>query len=93
MKLNFDSLRSNLSSQFDELRKVSLETDKSFIGALNAKKKTKRELMILKKLNRAEKKIMKEESIRLFTIILTRNINQERYLNFGNSTHVRDPHS
>ena len=43
LELDFDSLRSNLSLQFDKLRKVSLETDKSFVGALNAQeKKTKK---------------------------------------------------
>ena len=55
LKLNFDSLRSNLSSQFDELRKISLETDKSFIGALNAQEKKQK-----KGIDDLEKKLTKK---------------------------------
>ena len=89
MKVNFDSLRSNLSSQFDELRKVSLETDKSFIGALNAQEKKQKKGIddLEKKLNKAEKKNHEAEieSIKsIYNYLHPFNINQERYLNFGN---------
>ena len=96
MKVNFDSLRSNLSSQFDELRKVSLETDKSFIGALNAQEKKQKKGIddLEKKLNKAEKKNHEAEieSIRsIYNYLNPRNINQERYLNFGNFYSCKGP--
>ncbi len=89
MKVNFDSLRSNLSLQFDELRKVSYKTDKSFEGALNAQEKKQKKGIddLEKKLNRAEKKNHEAEieSIRsIYNYLHPFNINQERYLNFGN---------
>ena len=95
-KINFDSLRSNLSSQFDELRKVSLETDKSFIGALNAQEKKQKKGIddLEKKLNKAEKKNHEAEieSIRsIYNYLNPRNINQERYLNFGNFYSCKGP--
>ena len=96
IKINFDSLRSNLSSQFDELRKVSLETDKSFIGALNAQEKKQKKGIddLEKKLNKAEKKNHEAEieSIRsIYNYLNPRNINQERYLNFGNFYSCKGP--
>ena len=96
MKLNFYSLRSNLSSQFDELRKVSLETDKSFIGALNAQEKKQNRGIddLEKKLNKAEKKNHEAEieSIRsIYNYLNPLNINQERYLNFGNFYSCKGP--
>ena len=96
LKLNFDSLRSNLSSQFDELRKVSLETDKSFIGALNAQEKKQKKGIddLEKKLNKAEKKNHEAEieSIRsIYNYLHPFNINQERYLNFGNFYSCKGP--
>ncbi len=96
MKVNFDSLRSNLSSQFDELRKVSLETDKSFVGALNAQEKKQKKGIddLEKKLNKAEKKNYEAE-IKLIRSIHSylhpSNIDQERHLNFGNFYSFKGP--
>ncbi len=96
IKVNFNSLRSNLSSQFDELRKVSLETDKSFVGALNAQEKKQKKGIddLEKKLNRAEKKNHEAEieSLRsIHSYLHPSNINQERYLNFGNFYSLKGP--
>ena len=96
MKVNFDSLRSNLSLQFDELRKVSYKTDKSFEGALNAQEKKQKKGIddLEKKLNRAEKKNHEAEieSIRsIHSYLHPTNINQERYLNFGNFYSSKGP--
>ena len=96
MKVNFDSLRSNLSSQFDELRKVSLETDKSFVGALNAQEKKQKKGIddLEKKLIKAEKKNYEAEikSIRsIHSYLNPSNISQERYLNFGNFYSCKGP--
>ena len=96
LKLNFDSLRSNLSSQFDELRKVSLETDKSFVGALNAQEKKQKKGIddLEKKLNKAEKKNheVEIESIRsIYKYLHPSNNNQERHLNFGNFYSCKGP--
>ncbi len=89
LKVNFDSLRSNLSSQFDQLRLVSLKTDKSFIGALNAQEKKQKKGIddLEKRLNKAEKKNYEAEIelIRsIFNYLHPKNIDQERYINFGN---------
>ena len=96
MKVNFDSLRSNLSLQFDELRKVSLETDKSFVGALNAQEKKQKKGIddLEKKLIKAEKKNYEAEikSIRsIHSYLNPSNISQERYLNFGNFYSCKGP--
>ena len=96
IKVNFDSLRSNLSSQFDELRKVSLETDKSFVGALNAQEKKQKKGIddLEKKLNKAEKKNHEAEikSIRsIYNYLHPLNTSQERYLNFGNFYSSKGP--
>ena len=96
MKVNFDSLRSNLSLQFDELRKVSLETDKSFLGALNAQEKKQKKGIddLEKKLIKAEKKNYEAEikSIRsIHSYLNPSNISQERYLNFGNFYSYKGP--
>ena len=96
MKVNFDSLRSNLSLQFDELRKVSLETDKSFVGALNAQEKKQKKGIddLEKKLIKAEKKNYEAEikTIRsIHTYLNPSNISQERYLNFGNFYSYKGP--
>ena len=96
MKVNFDSLRSNLSLQFDELRKVSLETDKSFVGALNAQEKKQKKGIddLEKKLIKAEKKNYEAEikTIRsIHSYLNPSNISQERYLNFGNFYSCKGP--
>ena len=96
MKVNFDSLRSNLSLQFDELRKVSIETDKSFVGALNAQEKKQKKGIddLEKKLIKAEKKNYEAEikSIRsIHSYLNPSNISQERYLNFGNFYSCKGP--
>jgi len=96
LKLNFDSLRSNLISQFDELRKVSLKTDKSFIGAVNAQEKKQKKGIddLEKKLIKAEKKNHEDEIQlvkSLYNYFHPKNINQERYLNFGNFYSYKGP--
>ena len=96
LKLNFDSLRTNLSLQFDELRKVSLKTDKSFIGALNAQEKKQKKGIddLEKKLNKAEKKNheMEIESLRsTYNYLHPQKINQERFLNFANFFSFKGP--
>ena len=96
MKVNFDSLRSNLSFQFAELRKVSIETDKSFVGALNAQEKKQKKGIddLEKKLIKAEKKNHEAEikSIRsIHSYLNPSNISQERYLNFGNFFSLKGP--
>ena len=96
MKLNFDSLRSNLISQFDELRKVSLKTNKSFLGAVNAQEKKQKKGIddLEKKLIKAEKKNHEDEiqSVKsIYKYFHPKNINQERYLNFGNFYSYKGP--
>jgi len=96
LKLNFDSLRTNLSLQFDELRKVSLKTDKSFIGALNAQEKKQKKGIddLEKKLNKAEKKNHEREieSLRsTYNYLHPQKINQERFLNFANFFSFKGP--
>tara|TARA_B100000989_G_scaffold275771_1_gene235565 strand:- start:3895 stop:5502 length:1608 start_codon:yes stop_codon:yes gene_type:complete len=95
-KINFDSLRSNLSLQFDQLRKVSSKTDKSFTGALNAQEKKQKKGIddLEKRLNKAEKKNYKAEieSLKsIYNFLHPENIDQERYLNFGNFYSSKGP--
>ena len=89
LKLNFDSLKNTLSNQFDDLRRVSIKTNESFIGALNAqeKKQIKGLTDLEKKLKKAEQKNHETELNNIKNIyesIHPKGIDQERYLNFGN---------
>ena len=89
LNLNFDSLKNTLSNQFDELRKVSIKTNESFIGALDAqeKKQIKGLTDLEKKLKKAEQKNHETELNNIKSIyesLHPKGIDQERYLNFGN---------
>ena len=89
LNLNFDSLKNTLSNQFDELRKVSIKTNESFIGALDAqeKKQIKGLTDLEKKLKKAEQKNHETELNNIKSIyesLHPRGIDKERYLNFGN---------
>jgi len=89
LKLNFDSLKNTLSNQFDDLRRVSIKTNESFIGALNAqeKKQIKGLTDLEKKLKKAEQKNHETELNNIKSIyesLHPKGIDQERYLNFGN---------
>ena len=75
-------------NQFIELREISINIDKSFVGALNAQEKKQ-----LKGLDDLEKKLIKAEKRNyetqinnvksIFESLHPNNIDQERYLNFG----------
>ena len=89
LNLSFDSLKTTLTNQFDELRRVSIKTNESFIGALNAqeKKQIKGLVDLEKKLRKAEKKNHETEVNKiksLFESLHPNDSDQERYLNFGN---------
>jgi uncharacterized protein YllA (UPF0747 family) len=89
LNLNFDSLKNTLSNQFDELRRVSIKTNESFIGALDAqeKKQIKGLTDLEKKLKKAEQKNHETELNNIKSIyesLHPKGIDQERYLNFGN---------
>ena len=89
LNLSFNSLKSKLINQFNELREMSIKTDESLIGALNAQEKKQ-----LKGLDDLEKKLIKAEKRNyeteinnvksIFESLHPKNIDQERYLNFGN---------
>ena len=88
-KLSFDSLRNTLINQFDNLREISSKTNESFTGALNAQEKKQ-----IKGLDDLEKKLRKAENKNheieinniknIFESLHPNNMDQERYLNFGN---------
>ena len=88
LNLSFNSLKTKLINQFSELREISINTDESFIGALNAQEKKQ-----LKGLDDLEKKLIKAEKRNyetkinnvksIFESLHPNNIDQERYLNFG----------
>ena len=78
-----------MSNQFDELRRVSIKTNESFIGALDAqeKKQIKGLTDLEKKLKKAELKNYETELDNINSIyesLHPNGIDQERYLNFGN---------
>ena len=89
LNLSFNSLKNKLTNQFNELREISINIDKSFVGALNAKERKQ-----LKGLDELEKKLIKAEKRNyetqinnvksIFESLHPNNIDQERYLNFGN---------
>ncbi len=89
LSLSFDSLKGTLSSQFNELREISIKTNKSFIGALNAQEKKQLKGIddLEKKLIKAEKKNHEDQinNIKMiFESLHPNNVDQERYLNFAN---------
>ena len=57
--LNFDNLRKTLSDQFEYFKKISRETDKSFIGAISAQEKKQ-----LNGIDNLEKKFYKSQKIK-----------------------------
>ena len=87
--LNFDDLRKTLSNQFEYFKKISKETDKSFIGAISAQEKKQ-----LNGLDNLEKKFYKSQKIKhqqeikrveqIYNYLYPGNIPQERVINFGN---------
>ena len=89
LNLSLNSLKNKLTNQFNELREISINIDKSFVGALNAQERKQ-----LKGLDELEKKLIKAEKRNyetqinnvksIFESLHPNNIDQERYLNFGN---------
>ena len=87
--LNFDDLRKTLSNQFEYFKKISKETDKSFIGAISAQEKKQ-----LNGIDNLEKKFFKSKKIKhqqeikrleqIYNYLYPGNIPQERVINFGN---------
>ena len=87
--LNFDNLRKTLSDQFEYFKKISRETDKSFIGAISAQEKKQ-----LNGIDNLEKKFYKSQKIKyqkelkkveeIYNYLNPDNIPQERVINFGN---------
>ena len=87
--LNFDDLRKTLSNQFEYFKKISRETDKSFIGAISAQEKKQ-----LNGIDNLEKKFYKSQKIKheeeikrleqIHNYLYPGNIPQERVINFGN---------
>ena len=87
--LNFDDLRKTLSNQFEYFKKISRETDKSFIGAISAQEKKQ-----LNGIDNLEKKFYKSQKIKhqqelerieqIYNFLYPDNIPQERVINFGN---------
>ena len=88
LNLDFSEQRKALISQFTDLKKVALKTDKSFIGAVNAQEKKQ-----LNGLDKLEKRLLKAENRKLTDI--TERISllqnqlfpnyslQERFTNFS----------
>ena len=82
-------VRNTLINQFDNLREISSKTNESFTGALNAQEKKQ-----IKGLDDLEKKLRKAENKNheieinniknIFESLHPNNMDQERYLNFGN---------
>ena len=87
--LNFDDLRKTLLNQFEYFKKISRETDKSFIGAISAQEKKQ-----LNGIENLEKKFYKAQKIKyqkeldrieqIYNFLYPDNIPQERVINFGN---------
>jgi bacillithiol biosynthesis cysteine-adding enzyme BshC len=88
ISLDFSAQKNNLKAQFSELKKIAVQTDKSFQGALNAqeKKQLKGLQNLEKKLLKAEKKKHQEQVHRVKLLkesLFPRNGLQERNLNFS----------
>lgn len=88
LKLDFNKLKLKLKEQFSELKSIAKNTDKSFIGALNAqqKKQINGLKMLEKRLNKAEKRIHRDKINKALEIkkSLFPNGNlQERVINFS----------
>ena len=87
--LNFDNLRKTLLDQFEYFKKISRETDKSFIGAISAQEKKQ-----LNGIDNLEKKFYKSQKIKyqqelkkveqIYNYLNPDDIPQERVINFGN---------
>jgi len=87
--LNFDDLRKTLLDQFEYFKKISRETDKSFIGAISAQEKKQ-----LNGIDNLEKKFYKSQKIKhqqelkkvekIYNYLYPDNIPHERVINFGN---------
>ena len=60
LNLDFTQQKDFLKNQFNELKKIALQTDKSFIGAVNAQEKKQ-----LNGLNNLEKRLLKAEKRKL----------------------------
>jgi uncharacterized protein YllA (UPF0747 family) len=88
ISFDFSIQKENLAVQFSELRKVAVQTDKSFEGAVNAqeKKQWKGLENLEKKLLRAEKKKHQEQVHRIKLLkesLFPRKGLQERNVNFS----------
>ncbi|WP_317134272.1 bacillithiol biosynthesis protein BshC [Flavobacterium agricola] len=86
--LDFAGLKSQLHKQFDLLRETAIKTDKSFENALYAqeRKQVKGLENLEKKLLRAEKKVLKDKTDRVFIekeILFPNKSLQERTQNFA----------
>ena len=88
LKLDFTNLKQNLTNQFLELKKIASQTDKSFIGALNAqeKKQVNGLEMLEKRLMNSEQRIHQDKIKRVLEIrdkLFPKGIPQERISNFS----------
>ena len=88
LKLDFTNLKQNLTDQFLELKKIASQTDKSFIGALNAqeKKQVNGLEMLEKRLMNSEQRIHQDKIKRVLEIrdkLFPKGIPQERISNFS----------
>lgn len=86
--LDFTSAHSNLDEQFNRLRKIATDTDKSFEGAINAQeKKQKKGLYKLeKRLLKAQKRVLSDHVSRvslLYDLVKPLGNHQERIENFS----------
>ena len=85
---DFNSQKELLKSQFEELTKIASNTDKSFIGAVNAqeKKQLKGLENLEKRLLKAEKRVYKDKLDRIFLLqeeLFPNQSLQERKVNFS----------
>jgi len=88
VKLDFSELKNNLNQQFDLLKQSVYQTDKSFLGAVNAqeRKQTKSLEILEKRLLRANKKYFSDKLQRIILLqnefFPNQNL-QERKVNFS----------
>ena len=64
MNLDFSAQKAFLKKQFDELKIIASQTDKSFIGAVNAQEKKQ-----LNGLNHLEKRLLRAEKRKLKDLV------------------------
>lgn len=88
LDINFSEQRNIIKQQFEKLKNIALQTDKSFVGAVNAQEKKQLKGLdnLEKRLLKAEKKVHIDKLDRILTLqneLFPNHSLQERVLNFS----------